>query len=75
MRDAEGRLLRPSQDCLRHYGVGLNLSEITWLSESDYRERLLWHMSGEDAGGWRAMHHLDWHRGLMVMDAQRLIEP
>ncbi len=74
LRDAQGRLLRPSQDCVRRYGDGLNISEILELTPSTYQERKLWHSSGEQAGGWNAMHHLDWHEGLMVMDAQRLVE-
>jgi len=72
-RDGTGRLLRPSQDCVRRYGYGLNLSEITVLSPTSYEERLLWRVSGEGAGGWRAMHHLDWSNGLIVLDAQRLV--
>jgi hypothetical protein len=72
LRDGD-RLFRPSQDCVRRYGHGLNLSEITLLSPARYRERRLWHLSGEAAGGWRAMHHMDWNAGLLVMDAQRLI--
>lgn len=70
LRDAQGRLLRPSQDCRRRYGDGLNLSEILELSPAAYGERLLWRKSGEDFG-WGGMHHLDWHQGLLVMDAQR----
>ena len=62
-----------SQDCVRRYGYGLNLSEITVLSPTSYEERLLWRVSGEGAGGWRAMHHLDWSNGLIVLDAQRLV--
>lgn len=70
-QDAEGRLLRPSQDCRPHYGAGLNLSEIEELSPTTYRERPLWHLTGAQAGGWRGLHHLDVHGDLMVMDAER----
>jgi hypothetical protein len=72
IRDGQGRLLRPSQDCARHYGEGLNLSEILELTPTRYRERLLWHKRGKDLG-WHGMHHLDWHQGLLVMDAERLL--
>lgn len=73
IRDKKGRLLRPAQDCLRRYGHGLSLNEIVLLSTDRYAERRIWHASGEEAGGWRGMHHLDWHDGILVMDAQRLI--
>ena len=72
-RDDSRRLLRPSQDCVRRYGHGLNLNEVTALSPTRYDERRLWHVSGEQLDGWRAIHHMDWHQGLLVVDAQRLI--
>ncbi len=71
--DASGRLFRPTQDCVRRYGHGLGISEITELSTRTFRERQVWYASGPDAGGWRAMHHMDWHAGIMAMDAQRLL--
>jgi hypothetical protein len=63
--DQHGRLLRPAQDCIRRYGHGLSLNHILELSPTRYAERCI--------GGWRGMHHIDWHNGLMAMDAQRLI--
>lgn len=73
-RDVNGQLLRPSQDCVRRYGHGLRLSRIEELTPSTYRETTVWHQSGDAAGGWRAMHHVDWKDGIMVMDAQRLLD-
>jgi hypothetical protein len=70
--DGQGRLLRPSQNCVPRYGHGLNLSEILELSPQRYRERVLWHRSGEQMGGWQGLHHMDWRQGIVVMDAQRL---
>jgi len=72
-RDEMGRLFRPSQDCVRRYGYGLNLNEILVLSPAHFEERLIWHLSGDQAGGWHGLHHVDWHHGLVVMDAQRLV--
>jgi hypothetical protein len=72
LRGADGRLLRPSQDCVRRYGAGLNVSEITRLTPDEFEEYPVWSQSGE-ASGWHGMHHLDWHEGLMVMDAQRVL--
>jgi hypothetical protein len=72
-RHDSGALLRPSQNCVRRYGYGLNLGEIVALSPTHYEERLVWHTNGVQGGGWRGLHHLDWHRGVIVMDAQRLI--
>lgn len=72
-RDGAGRLFRPTQDCVRRYGYGLGISEVTKLTTTDFAERQIWYSNGADAGGWRAMHHLDWHAGIMAMDAQRLL--
>ncbi|NBT44683.1 MAG: hypothetical protein EBT06_07145 [Gammaproteobacteria bacterium] len=71
IKDPGGRLLRPSQDCTGHYGAGLNLSEIITLTPSAYEEKRIWHRRGEETPGVLGLHHLDWHEGLLVMDAQR----
>jgi hypothetical protein len=72
-RDSTGALLRPAQDCVPRYGYGLALTRIETLTPEHYAEGRIWHASGHTAGGWRALHHLDWHDGLLVMDAQRLL--
>lgn len=72
-RDGEGRLIRPAQDSVPRYGQGLRLQVIDSLTPERFSEHSIWSASGKASGGWRAMHHLDWHDGLMVMDAQRLI--
>jgi hypothetical protein len=69
----DGRLIRPAQDSVPRYGFGLRLMEIERLTADGYREREIWHGTGPGCGGWRAMHHLDWHAGILVMDAQRLL--
>ncbi len=71
--DDRGRLLRPAQDSVPRYGYGLVLNEVLELTPERFRERRVWHATGAASGGWRALHHLDWHQGLLVMDAQRLI--
>jgi hypothetical protein len=71
--DDLGRLLRPAQDCVRRYGYGLGINQITQLSPSSFAEHRIWYASGQRAGGWRAMHHMDWHGGILAMDAQRLL--
>lgn len=72
-RSSSGQLIRPAQSSVPRYGYGLSLNAIDILTPRRYAERRIWAATGEASGGWRAMHHLDWHAGLMVMDAQRLI--
>jgi hypothetical protein len=69
----DGRLTRPAQDSVPRYGHGLRLMEIERLTPDGYAEREIWRGTGPSCGGWRAMHHLDWHAGILVMDAQRLL--
>ncbi len=71
--DGDGRLVRPAQDSVPRYGYGLRLQVVDNLTPERFAERTVWSATGKSRGGWRAMHHLDWHAGLMVMDAQRLI--
>lgn len=71
LRGDAGKLIRPSQDCVRRYGDGLNINEISLLNTIAYQERRIWHMRGEDAGAWLGMHHMDWRDGWIVMDALR----
>lgn len=73
VRNGDGRLIRPSQDCVPRYGYGLGLNLIETLSPEHFSEQRIWHATGESVGGWRAMHHLDRHAGMLVMDAQRLL--
>lgn len=70
---AYGSLWRPSQDCVRRYGYGLNLNKIESLTPCLYQESNHYYVNSNWEIGVRANHHLDWHKGLMVMDAQRLL--
>jgi hypothetical protein len=35
----DNKIYRPSQDCSHNYGYGININEITQLSENDYEEK------------------------------------
>jgi hypothetical protein len=72
--NSQGQLLRPAQDCLRRYGYGVHMQEITQLTPTAYQEQTVWSDLAPDINAqWRAIHHLDYHKGMMVMDAQRLL--
>lgn len=73
--ELNGRLYRPSQDCLRGYGHSLNISEITRLDGEHYAERLVHRVRPDWEVGTIGNHHLDWKGGLLVMDALRLVAP
>ena len=68
-----GKLFRPSQNCLIRYGHSLRINEIVRLDVKHYEERLVTEVNP----GWEenicAVHHIDWHNGMVVMDAQRLL--
>jgi len=67
-----GKLYRPSQNCLWRYGASLNLNEIVRLDAEYYEERLLRELQ-PDGPNYVGLHHMDWHDGVVLMDAQRLV--
>lgn len=70
--ELDGRLYRPSQDCLLRYGHGLRINEVTQFDSRYYRERLVTEVHDWEVGI-RATHHIGWMDGTMVMDTQRLL--
>jgi len=69
----QGKLFRPSQDCLVRYGHRLRINEITRLDAKHYAERAVTEVSPDWEPGLRAVHHIDWRDDLLVMDSQRLL--
>lgn len=66
--EADGRLLRRSQDNGASYGCGVNLHEVTVLSPTHYRETLVRRLQLEWAPGAIGQHHLDACDGMTVTD-------
>lgn len=65
------RLLRFSQNnCASIYGYGLNIMEITNISEADYQERLLREVTPAQIAGVVGCHHVDFLQGRFVMDVR-----
>jgi hypothetical protein len=71
--ESGGKLYRPSQNCLIRYGYALRINEIIQLDEKHYAERLVTEVTPNWEPGLRAVHHIDWHDGMLAMDAQRLL--
>ena len=71
--EMDGKLFRPSQNCLIRYGYGLRINEIVRLNEKHYEERLITEVKPDWEAGIRANHHIDWRDGMLVMDTQRLL--
>jgi hypothetical protein len=67
------RLFRPSQNCVVRYGHSLRINEIMRLDPKGYEERLVTEVTPNWEDNILANHHLDWHDGRVVMDAQRLL--
>lgn len=65
----DGLLFRPSQNCSRHYGYGLNLSQITSLSESEYAERKVTAIEPKWNNKITGVHTLSTAHQLTVVDA------
>ncbi len=65
-----GGIYRPSQDCSGHYGRGFNLCEITALSETDYREKVVASVKPDWDKNIVSVHHFTREKNLTVIDAQ-----
>jgi hypothetical protein len=71
--ELNGRLFRPSQDCLIRYGHSLRINEITQLDATHYEEHTVTKVGPDWEAGIRAVHHVDWRADMLVMDTQRLL--
>lgn len=69
----DGQLYRPSQGSWRRYGYQLNINKVETLAPTAYREQRHAMVSADCIPGNRGLHHIDWCKGLLVMDAQRFI--
>jgi len=68
--EKEGRLYRPSQDCSRRYGYGININEILVLTEDDYQEQVVEEIKPPDGGDIVATHTINRAHNMLVLDAQ-----
>ena len=69
--EQEGRIYRYSQDNSGNiYGHGLNLMEITELSETDYAERRVAHFTPDGIRGAVGCHHANAAAGRFVVDVR-----
>ena len=67
----KGRLYRPSQNCSGHYGRGLNISEITRLTETEYEEKIVSRVEPKWDRNVISTHTLNYEAGLTIVDGQR----
>ena len=66
------KLYRPSQNCLDFYGRGLNINEILYLNEIDYKEKKILTVHPGNRKGIKATHTYNYFSQLSVMDALKL---
>jgi hypothetical protein len=69
----DGALVRPAQDCSRHYGSAIWLQRIEALSETEYREVPLRRIGPEWSPGSLATHTLSRGGGFEARDGLRLV--
>jgi hypothetical protein len=63
-----GKLFRPSQDCSRGYGYGIDLNEIEELSTTGYREKTIQYLRPRDNSNLIGIHTLSKDGKFMVVD-------
>ncbi|MFK7776429.1 MAG: hypothetical protein AB8F94_30180 [Saprospiraceae bacterium] len=65
----DGKIIRPSQDCSKKYGYGINLNEIEILTETEYREKRILHVAPSDIDkSIRRAHSYAHQTGVSVID-------
>ncbi|MFK8007827.1 MAG: hypothetical protein AB8H03_15720 [Saprospiraceae bacterium] len=65
----DGKIIRPSQDCSKKYGYGINLNEIEILTETAYREKRIQHIAPTDIDkNIRRAHSYAHQTGVSVID-------
>jgi hypothetical protein len=67
---ADGRLLRPAQNCARTYGGSLVLCEIERLDRYAYRERVVVEVSADRLPGSHGLHTLSFGKRLAMVDGK-----
>ena len=63
-----GKLIRPSQDCSKVYGLGFNFNEIEILSETEYREKHLTNVRPDWDKNLHRVHSFNHQNGLTIID-------
>ena len=71
----QGKLLRPAQDCSRHYGGALWLMEVTALTPQAYGEIPFRRLDPLDLPGNLCLHHRDATQHVEFVDGMRLRLP
>jgi hypothetical protein len=64
-----GRIFRPGQNCSKHYGYGITISEIIKLSTSQYEEREVQSIEPDWAPDLVSTHTINFASNLIVADA------
>jgi hypothetical protein len=67
----EGKLYRPSQDCVKRYGRAINVNEITRLDDDSYSENLIQKIEPDWDKKIKGVHTLNFDKNIILMDAYR----
>ena len=65
-----GSLIRPSQDCSNGYGYAVNFNRIICMTETDYREEVVYKLEPSQGTPYRALHTFNSQSGLVLLDAR-----
>ena len=70
-----GILMRPSQNCTETYGGSINISRITALSETTFKEKLFAELRPSDPWKyWNGMHTVDFGAEFTIIDGKRRLK-
>lgn len=63
-----GQLIRPSQDCSKHYGYALNFNQVDCLNENHYEEHLLYKIVPDGFKDFHGIHTYNANETFEVID-------
>lgn len=64
----QGKIYRPSQICVGHYGSGININEVIKLNVNEYEERCVHKITPSRKNGFTRIHTMDWGDKYLVLD-------
>ncbi len=67
------KLYRPSQICAKRYGLGVNINEVSKLSEREYEETCIHKIIASRHNETISVHAIDWGTKYLVMDGVTLV--
>ncbi len=72
--NSKGEIFRPNQDCSVTYGYATNISQITKLNKSEYKEKIIKKILPKNLGNYNGTHTYNKINDIEFYDAKKLVK-